>query len=155
MAVLLVRPVTDAVVNPLAPLPHEVGDIFEVRPDGCSIGRRECGWAIDLSDSNGYGKWPIWFVHIPGLCASRTDLSHSQELWDVPEWIGGTALHRERTRYAPTTAWLRGCWIDVDELEYRHRLGLEQTGHCHLTIAEASAVIHSMTDAVSTNLEDH
>lgn len=150
MAVMLVRPWADAVVKPNAPLPHEIGDIFEVRPDGCNVGGLEGGWAIDRSPIPKRGEWPIWFVHVPGLPASRTDIMLSQERYDTPEWSRRDAS--ESAIQTPAEAWVRGCWLDVDALELRHRLSLQQTGHCWLSLAEAQAVFHTMTDAADSDL---
>jgi hypothetical protein len=150
--ILLVRPFADRVVKPWpAALPHDEWDIFEVRPDGSGFGYCEGGWAIDRSPIPARGKWPIWFVHVPAIPWGRSDLMMGQERFEEPPWLCGRDAS-EAARTQPAESWVRGCWLDFDTIADRHRLALQQTGHCWLTRWEAEAALRTMTDAVSCDL---
>jgi len=158
MAILLVRAsFDDAVVKPHpAPLPHEVGDIFEVRKNSHYVNSAAgYGWARDTRVGRTHGRWTTYQIHVPEIPDNRTDLMDRQELHDAPLWMLRIE-HSERGRKpVPTTAWVRGCWLDIDALALRHKLYLEQTGGCWLTRWEVESVFNTMTESVNPDLSRH
>ena len=153
MSVLGIRVAGSALVHPHpAPLPYEAGDIFEVRPEGCRFSGMESTWCIDNSPRR---RMTFWWVHVPSLCISAEDIPGSQRVYSEPDWLIAKDIYPERTKSIPTVSWVRGCWIDIDALEYRHLLSLQSTGHCYLTLPEAQLVFHSMTNYVESDLSRH
>jgi hypothetical protein len=161
MAILLVRANFDDVVvkPPPAALPHEVGDIFEVRLDGHYLNSASgCGWLRDIRTGKTHGRWTTYQFHVPGIPGCPCELMIAQERHTEPEWISGDKRdhHRERgARPAPEVSWVRGCWLDLDALDARHKLYLEQTGQCWLTRWEVESIFNTMTDSVSADLSRH
>lgn len=153
MAILLVRSFDEPRFKTTGPLGLERGDIFEVRPDyRFGLGILGGGWAKDLSPRPRRGGFATYCIYVPGLCESRVDLMRSQEEYDVPEWICGVERHDECNKVKPITEWVRGSWIDIDALDYRHQLYLEQTGRCCLTLSELQSVFHSVTSTIDVDL---
>jgi hypothetical protein len=153
MAILLVRSFDEPRTKTTGPLGLERGDIFEVRADGrTGLGTLGGGWAKDLNPRPRRGSFATYCISIPGLCPSRIDLMSSQSVYSVPEWLRGNERPNECTLNKPDIEWVRGSWLDLDALEYRHQLYLEQTGRCCLTLPELQSVFHTMDPTFDCDL---